>query len=190
MADDPPFALLFAEHYPAARNAARALVPADVADDIAADAFVRVMAAIINGGGPEGDFRPYLLAAVRNRARDHLARSRREIPVARPEPRHAAPAPAEHVVRAEEREMTWRAFSSLPPRHRAVLWQTAVEGRRPAELAALSGMSPNAVARLAARARLGLAVAWQRERGTQERDTGPLPALRQLAARKHVSQVS
>jgi DNA-directed RNA polymerase specialized sigma24 family protein len=78
-----------------------------------------------------------------------------------------------------------RAFDSLPPRWRAVLWQTEVEGRSPASLAAVSGMSANGVAQLASRARMGLAVAWERERGGQMRDTAPLPALRRLAARRH-----
>lgn len=81
--------------------------------------------------------------------------------------------------------MTRRAFLSLPARWRAVLWQTEVEGRTPAELAPAAGMTPNGVAQLAWRARLGLAMAWQRERGVQERITGPAPALVRLAKGKH-----
>jgi RNA polymerase sigma factor (sigma-70 family) len=190
MAETPPFAALYVQHRPAALRVALALVPPDVADDIVAEAFARVMAAVRRGGGPKGEFRPYLLAAVRNVARDHLAARRREVPVPAPEPRTAEPGADLAVVRREEAAMAWRAFESLPARWRAVLWQTAVEGRAPAELARHMGMTPNAVARLAVRAREGLALAWERERGLQERVTGPLPALRILAARRTARKFS
>jgi RNA polymerase sigma factor (sigma-70 family) len=179
----PEFADLYAEHRPAARRAALALVPAHAADDIVAEAFARVLARQAAGGGPSGAFRPYLLAAVRNLARDWQAERRRTVPL---DPRAArVPGAGELVVLAEEQRMTRRAFGSLPARWRAVLWQTEVEGRTPAELGQSSGMSANAVAALAWRARAGLAVAWQRERGTQERITAPAPALASLARRKY-----
>lgn len=179
-----PFAELYAEHLPAARRLALALVPAHAADDIVAEAFTRVLARQRAGAGPDGAFGPYLRAAVRNLARDWLSERKRVIP-APVDPRAVrVPAAGDLAVAAEERRMTLRAFESLPPRWRAVLWQTEVEGRTPAELAQVSGMTPNAVAQLASRARVGLAVAWQRERGTQERVTGPLPALARLAEKK------
>jgi RNA polymerase sigma factor (sigma-70 family) len=181
----PEFADLYAEHLPAARRAALALVPADAADDIAHEAFARVLARQAAGGGPDGAFRPYLLAAVRNLARDWLAERRRTVPAPLDPRAVRVPGAGELVTAAEERRMTRRAFGSLPARWRAVLWQTEVEGRTPAELGQASGMSPNAVAALALRARLGLALAWQRERGTQERLTGPAPALVRLAERKY-----
>jgi RNA polymerase sigma factor (sigma-70 family) len=181
MAED--FAVLYAEHLPAARRVALALVPADAADDIVAEAFTRVLVRQAAGAGPDGAFRPYLLAAVRNIARDWLAERRRTVP-APVDPRAVrVPGAGELVSAAEEMAMTRRAFESLPARWRAVLWQTAVEDRKPAELATASGMTPAAVAQLAARARAGLAQAWQRERGTQERLTGPAPVLARLAQR-------
>jgi RNA polymerase sigma factor (sigma-70 family) len=180
-----PFAELYAEHRSAARRVALALVPAHAADDIVAEAFTRVLARQVAGHGPDGAFRPYLLAAVRNLARDWLA-ERRHIDPAPLDPRMVrVPGAGDLATAAEERRMTRRAFESLPARWRAVLWQTEVEGRTPAELARVSGMSPNAVSALAWRARLGLAVAWQRERGPQERVTGPAPALVSLAGRKY-----
>ena len=48
-----------------------------MADDIVAEAFARVLAAIRAGGGPDHAFRPYLLAAVRNLANDWIAARRR-----------------------------------------------------------------------------------------------------------------
>jgi RNA polymerase sigma factor (sigma-70 family) len=180
-----PFAELYAAHLPAARRVALALVPADAAEDIVAEAFTRVLARQAAGGGPDGAFRPYLLAAVRNLARDWQAERRRVVP-APVDPRvHRVPGAGELVAAAEEMAMARRAYESLPPRWRAVLWQTAVEGRTPAELAPAAGMTPNGVAQLAARARTGLALAWHRERGTQERVTGPAPALVRLAQRKY-----
>jgi len=56
---------------------ALSMVPPDVADDVVAEAFARVLAAIRAGGGPDHAFRPYLLAAVRNLANDWIAARRR-----------------------------------------------------------------------------------------------------------------
>jgi RNA polymerase sigma factor (sigma-70 family) len=182
---DDPFAALYAEHLPAARRVALALVPVDAAEDIVAEAFTRVLARQLAGGGPDGAFRPYLLAAVRNIARDWLAERRRTVPAPLDPRVHRVPGAGELVTAAEEAAMTRRAFESLPDRWRAVLWQTEVEGHTPGELARAAGMTPNAVAQLAARARIGLALAWHRERGTQERITGPSPALVRLAERKY-----
>jgi RNA polymerase sigma factor (sigma-70 family) len=190
MAAAPGFDALYVTHLPAARRTALALVPPDAADDIVAEAFARVLAACARGGGPTGAFRPYLLAAVRNLAHDYHASRRREAPLPVDPRAVTVPGAGELAVWYEERRMTARAFGSLPARWRAVLWQTEVEGRSPAELAGASGMTPNAVSQLAARARVGLAVAWQRERGTQERYTGPVPALRILAERKELRQSS
>jgi RNA polymerase sigma factor (sigma-70 family) len=178
------FADLYAAHLSAARRTARALVPEHAAEDVAAEAFARVLAVTRAGGGPAGEFRPYLLAAVRNLARDYHARRGRLalVPV---DPRAVAvPGAGELAVRAEEMAMVRRALESLPRRWQAVLWQAEVEGLPPARIAALSGMTPNGVAQLALRARAGLARAWERERGSQERDTAPAPALRLLARRK------
>lgn len=181
MAAPLDFGALYAEHRTAAYRAALALVPAGEADDIVAEAFARVLAVMQAGGGPAGAFRPYLLAAVRNIARDRAAERRRVISVADLAPRHAAPPAGELAARAEELRMVARAFASLPARWRAVLWQTEVEGQAPAALARASGMTPAAVSQLAVRARAGLARAWERERGDQERVTAP---LRILAVRK------
>src|ERR1700676_4719321 len=68
---------LYVEHAPAARRLALSMVPADVADDIVAEAFARVLAAIRAGGGPNHAFRGYLLTAVRHQAHDWLQARRR-----------------------------------------------------------------------------------------------------------------
>ena len=68
---------LYVEHAPMARRVALSMVPRDVADDIVAEAFTRVLGAIRAGGGPGPAFRAYLLTAVRNTANDWLRGSRR-----------------------------------------------------------------------------------------------------------------
>ena len=55
-----------------------------------------------------------------------------------------------------ESDAAARAFASLPERWQLVLWHTEVEGQRPAEVAPLLGLTPNAVSQLAHRAREGL----------------------------------
>ena len=190
MTDGTAFAALYAQHYPAALRTAQALVPHHAADDVTAEAFARVYAAVKAGGGPSGEFRPYLLAAVRNVARTWLAASARTVPVGVPELRQHAPGAGELAARNEELRMADRAFARLPARWRHVLWRTEVDGAAPADLAREWNMTPNAVAQLASRARIGLAVSWQHERGTQERITGPLPALARLAARKNARRIA
>ena len=68
---------LYVEHAPNARRLALSIVPADVADDIVAEAFARVLAAIRAGGGPDHAFRAYLLTAVRHLAHDWQQARRR-----------------------------------------------------------------------------------------------------------------
>jgi DNA-directed RNA polymerase specialized sigma24 family protein len=126
------------------------------------------------------------MAAVRNIARDYCKAQGKTGPFPADPRATAVPSAGDLAALAEERHMMARAYSSLRPRWRAVLWLTEVERRPVADLASAAGMSPAAVSQLASRARIGLAVAWQRERGEQERITGPLPALRILAERKRV----
>ena len=53
-----------------------------------------------------------------------------------------------------------RAFQELPERWQLVLWHTEIEGQPPAAVAPLLGLSPNATAALAVRAREGLRQAY------------------------------
>jgi hypothetical protein len=67
------------------------------------------------------------------------------------------------VVAEFESSVAARAFRRLPERWRTVLWLTEVEQESPAEVAPLLGLSPNAVAALAYRAREGPAPAYLQE---------------------------
>src|SRR5690348_7788080 len=125
------------------------------------------------GGGPDHAFRPYLLAAVRNLANDWIAARRRVTVIGDLDEEagdRSAPlisgfsgdAATEAEARAEARLIV-RAFSRLPERWRAVLWQLEVEGKAPAEVAPVFGLSGNGVSALAMRAREGLRQAYLRE---------------------------
>jgi RNA polymerase sigma factor (sigma-70 family) len=164
---------LYVEYVPAARGLALSMVPPDVADDIVAEAFARVLAATRAGGGPDHAFRPYLLAAVRNLANDWIA-ARRQVTVIgdmgeEPGDRSAPlisgfsrDAATEAEDRAEARLIV-RAFSRLPERWRTVLWHLEVEGKTPADVAPMLGLSGNGVSALAMRAREGLRQAYLQE---------------------------
>ncbi|HEY4462089.1 MAG TPA: sigma-70 family RNA polymerase sigma factor, partial [Streptosporangiaceae bacterium] len=165
---------LYVEHAPAARRLARSLVPPDVAEDIVAEAFTRVLGAIRAGGGPSAAFRGYLFTAVRNLANDWLRSTRRVAAVGDLEAGHwsaersgaishlSSGAESQAEARAEAR-LVARAFARLPVRWRAVLWQLEVEGNSPAAVAPLFGLSANGVSALAVRAREGLRQAYLQE---------------------------
>jgi RNA polymerase sigma factor (sigma-70 family) len=150
------------------------MVPRDVADDIVAEAFTRVLGAIRAGGGPGVAFRGYLLAAVRNLAADWL-RATRRIAVAgdldiddrgagRSGPLAQLTSGPEAQAEADaEAHLVARAFDRLPVRWRAVLLQLEVEGKAPMTVAPMFGLSANGVSALAMRAREGLRQAYLQE---------------------------
>ncbi|WP_409201810.1 zf-HC2 domain-containing protein [Microbacterium testaceum] len=61
---------------------------------------------------------------------------------------------------ADDQSLAAHSFRSLPARWQEVLWYSEVEQMKPAEIAPLLGMRPNAVAALAVRAREGLRQGW------------------------------
>jgi len=158
---------LYVEHAPAARRLALSMVPRDVADDIVAEAFARVLAAIRAGRGPDHAFRGYLLTTVRHLAHDWLS-ARRRLTVTGDLDEEAgvsgvsSGAEAQAEARAEARLIS-RAFSRLPERWRTVLWHLEVEGQAPADVAPMFGLSANGVSALAMRAREGLRQAYLQE---------------------------
>ncbi|HKA03644.1 MAG TPA: sigma-70 family RNA polymerase sigma factor, partial [Acidimicrobiales bacterium] len=158
--DDAAFSVLYQRHVGAARAAARSLGASrsDV-DDLSAEAFTRVLAALRRGGGPEVAFRPYLMTCVRNAFYDKGRRDGRvDVPGEVPEDVNLAllNVPPD----SEDARMVAAAFASLPERWQVVLWHTEVEGRPAAEVGPMLGLAPNAVAALAYRAREGLRQAY------------------------------
>ena len=159
--DTTAFEGLYRRHADSAWRLAFAVTGnADDAADAVSDAFTRVFQALPAGQLPEGDqFRPYLLAATRNAAIDTVRRGGRTQPTATMElldSTAAAAGPHDRAIASVDMAMIVRAFLDLPERWRSVLWLTEVEGIPAREAGPMLGLTPNAAAQLAVRARAGL----------------------------------
>lgn len=154
------FGELWRRHYGAGIGAARAIAPRLDAEDLVAEAFARIFRLVSAGRGPTEAFRPYLYSTIRNLAARWGTSGASETAVEDIGELADPFISADPELRAVERTITVRAFRSLPERWRTVLWYTEVEGLDPHEVAPLLGVSANAVAALAYRAREGLRTAW------------------------------
>ncbi|TCM48201.1 RNA polymerase sigma factor (sigma-70 family) [Kribbella sp. VKM Ac-2568] len=152
---------LFGRHHHAAERMARQLVPPNDADDLAGDAFAKVLEALRNGGGPDISFRAYLLTTVRRVHVDRIRAGKKvqttdDIAAYEREPETFD----DPTVTGFESGAAAKAFASLPERWQAVLWHTEVEGEKPAAIAPMLGLTANGVSALAYRAREGLRQAY------------------------------
>ena len=155
--DTAAYGTLYERHCAATRQLAHTLTrdPAD-ADDLVAETFTKVLATLRAGRGPLVAFRAYLHTTLRHVCY-HRARRDRRLEFTDDLTRYDEGEPFHDPALAKlERAYAIRAFRQLPPRWRAVLWHTEVEGATPAQVAPLLGLTPNAVAVLAHRAREGL----------------------------------
>ncbi|MFE9853528.1 sigma-70 family RNA polymerase sigma factor [Streptomyces sp. NPDC005576] len=173
--DDRAYEELFRRHSGAVRRYARSCCrDAHTAEDLTAEVFTRTLQAVRGGKGPEEAVRAYLMTAVRHVAAAWTKSAKREHLV---DDFAAFAAGATRTselsdddtldlgadVRAmheAEQSMALQAFRSLPERWQAVLWHTTVEEESPSEIAPLFGLSANATAVLAGRAREGLKQAY------------------------------
>ncbi|MGW0855965.1 sigma-70 family RNA polymerase sigma factor [Streptomyces sp. NPDC002690] len=173
--DDRAYEELFRRHSGAVRRYARSCCrDAHTADDLTAEVFTRTLQAVRGGKGPEEAVRAYLMTAVRHVAAAWTKSARREHLVddfavfAAGATRTSELSDDDTIdlgadVRAmheAEQSMALQAFRSLPERWQAVLWHTTVEEESPSEVAPLFGLSANATAVLAGRAREGLKQAY------------------------------
>ncbi|WP_020663465.1 zf-HC2 domain-containing protein [Amycolatopsis benzoatilytica] len=158
--EDAAFGELFELHAAAVRRLAQSLAAdRSEAEDITAETFFRVLQALRRGAGPRDYIRAYLLTVAR-RVSWEWHGARRDVPVTDDELTFRAGAGADTPARAAEHTLITTAFTSLPERWRTVLWQTEVEGEQPAMVAPHFGLSANATAALARRARQGLRAAY------------------------------
>ncbi|MEC3981422.1 sigma factor [Amycolatopsis sp. H20-H5] len=158
--DDSAFGELFELHAAAVRRLAGSLASdRSEAEDITAETFFRVLQALRRGSGPRDYIRAYLLTVAR-RVSWEWHGARRDVPVSDDELTFRAGAGADTHARSAEHTLITTAFTSLPERWRTVLWQTEVEGEQPAMVAPNFGLSANATAALARRARQGLRAAY------------------------------
>ncbi|MFI1014743.1 sigma-70 family RNA polymerase sigma factor [Streptomyces sp. NPDC020965] len=173
--DDSAYAELFRRHSDAVRRYARSCCrDAHTADDLTAEVFARTLQAVRGGAGPEQAVRAYLLTTVRRTAATWTKSAKREQLIddfavfAAEAARGADSGTGEtHDLGADvramheaEQSLAMQAFRSLPERWQAVLWHTTVEEESPSEIAPLFGLTANATAVLASRAREGLKQAY------------------------------
>ncbi|MFF7812386.1 sigma-70 family RNA polymerase sigma factor [Streptomyces sp. NPDC007945] len=178
--DDSAYEELFRRHSEAVRRYARTCCrDAHTADDLTAEVFARTLQAVRGGAGPEQAVRAYLMTTVRRvgaawaktQRREHLvedfavfaADAARSSEVSDQTGTFGAGMDLGAEVRAmqeAEQSLAMQAFRSLPERWQAVLWHTTVEEESPSEVAPLFGLTANATAVLASRAREGLKQAY------------------------------
>ncbi|MEV4334706.1 sigma-70 family RNA polymerase sigma factor [Streptomyces sp. NPDC049597] len=173
--DDGAYEELFRRHCEAVRRYARTCCrDAHTADDLTAEVFARTLQAVRGGAGPEQAVRAYLLTTVRRVAAAWTKTAKREqlvddFAVFAAEAARSTDAATDDTlglgadVRAmheAEQSLAMQAFRSLPERWQAVLWHTTVEEESPSDVAPLFGLTANATAVLASRAREGLKQAY------------------------------
>ncbi|MEU7136645.1 sigma-70 family RNA polymerase sigma factor [Streptomyces sp. NPDC046261] len=166
---------LYRRHADAVRRYARTCCRDDhTAEDLTNEVFTSTLQAVRRGAGPDSAVRAYLLTTVRRVAAAWGKTARRE-QLVEDFAVFATSAAASSLsadddtlglgadVRAmqeAEESLAVQAFRSLPERWQTVLWHTTVEEESPSEVAPLLGLSANATAVLAHRAREGLKQAY------------------------------
>ncbi|MEU3773630.1 sigma-70 family RNA polymerase sigma factor [Streptomyces sp. NPDC032472] len=180
--DDSAYAELFRRHADSVRRYARTCCrDGHTADDLTAEVFARTLQAVRGGAGPDQAVRAYLLTTVRRVAAAWAKTARREQLVEDfavfAEQAAAGTETGSglsglsggdtlelgadvRAMREAEHSLAVQAFRSLPERWQTVLWHTTVEESSPSAVAPLFGLSANATAVLASRAREGLKQAY------------------------------
>lgn len=155
-----PFAELYRRHVEKARAAARSVTAnnEDAADAVS-EAFANVFRVVRGGRYPDGvAFEGYIVTAARRAAIDQVRRSARTVPGELDQHGEASSVlrPSEQVVAVENATLVARAFEGLATHLRAVLYLTEVQEMPVREAAAVLGVTPNACAQRAVRARARL----------------------------------
>jgi RNA polymerase sigma factor (sigma-70 family) len=126
------------------------------AEDVVAEAFQSVLQSLVAGKGPEHFFRAYLLSAVTRLSHHKNRRAGRTLPSSDETVLDRKVTPTDPAIQAFESHAVARAFRALPERWQSALWYLDVERMKPAAVAPILGLSPNAVSALGVRAREGL----------------------------------
>ncbi|MGW7354903.1 sigma-70 family RNA polymerase sigma factor, partial [Streptomyces sp. NPDC054784] len=159
---------LYRRHADAVRRYARTCCrDSHTAEDLTNEVFARTLQAVRGGSGPETAVRAYLLTSVRRVAAAWTTTAKREQLVedfavfAESAARGSAASDVDtqdlgadvRAMREADRSLAVEAFRSLPEKYQTVLWHTTVEDESPKDVAPLLGLSDNATAVLAHRAR-------------------------------------
>ncbi len=135
------------------------------ADDISAEAFVKLFELLRRGSGPEEKFRPYLCSMIRNLANDHH-RFKQRVGVSDELELIEDVGWEDPVLADADRSAAVSALQKLPEPWKRVLWEIEVLDRRPRVISATSGMTAHAVSSLGHRARESLRDAYLSEFST------------------------
>lgn len=165
--DNAAFGDLWNRHRRAALKAAASLTRNHDPEDMAQEAFLRILTSIRGNGGPREAFRPYLYAVLRSVS---MAWQSPHGPIDDIDTVAMDQMPVySFEAQLIDASITGRAFAELQPEWRTVLWYTEVEGLRAREIAPILGMSPNAVSALSYRAKEGLRASWLQAHLNSER---------------------
>jgi RNA polymerase sigma factor (sigma-70 family) len=148
---------LYARHVSIASTVAKRNVdnPSD-AEDVVAEAFQSVLQSIVAGKGPGTFFRAYLLSTVTRLSHQRNRKASKVLASGDDPILDQTLVESDAVISAFESRTVAKAFRALPERWQAVLWYLDVERMKPAAVAPILGLTPNAVSALAVRAREGL----------------------------------
>ncbi|WP_129665709.1 RNA polymerase sigma factor [Phytoactinopolyspora endophytica] len=150
--DAEAYATLYRRHYPRALRLARALIGPQRAEDVVADAFVRVLVRL-RAGARIGCFSGYAHATVRHLVVDAHRTTARAAVAVTPDRLDSLPGddePAQRVIDAEHAR--W-VFLAMPASWRQLVWDTTVHGNTPARLARRREASTSAITAQLYRAR-------------------------------------
>lgn len=142
--DDEAYGRLWRRHQPAALRAARQYDRGPEAEDIAAEAFARVLDTVRQGDGPLEAFRAYLLRSVAQVAQN--ARAQRSLS-------EGGLGYGDATLEALDEHFIARAYDQLTPEQREILWYIDVERLPLGDAATMLGVAPGTAATLAAEAR-------------------------------------
>jgi RNA polymerase sigma factor (sigma-70 family) len=170
--DDDAYSELYRRYEYSAFRLARHLGRREEADDVVNEAFARVLDLLQRGKGPTESFRAYLFTTIRHECGARAKQEKRVRPTDDDTQIDSTVEFGAGTLDAFERETVRAAYASLPDRWREVLWALDVDGRKPQEIAALLGLSPNSVSALVYRARAGLREAYLRQHVKAEAPEG------------------
>ncbi|WP_229055132.1 sigma-70 family RNA polymerase sigma factor [Aeromicrobium sp. Leaf350] len=160
---DAAFETLYERHHGVATAMARRLGGTDMAPELVAEAFVRILSLLRRGAGPRTTFRAYMSATINSVWVDHLRANVRHVWVDDEERLEPLLSVDDGATARAEAGVIGAAFASLPRRWQSVLWLASVDEVSYDEIGRLFGLSPNGVAALVKRAREGLRQAYLTE---------------------------
>jgi RNA polymerase sigma factor (sigma-70 family) len=160
--DDSAYEELWQRNWHRAVAIARSLSKSQDPEDVAAEAFTRILIALRSDRGPTVAFAAYLRATIHNivvRAastrRDYAASNGLLDSLLGP-----ADSAETTAISLLQQARLARALASLPPRWREALVFDEIYGLPPREWGPLMGLTPRAATALARRARAGLRTVW------------------------------